>query len=142
MKATETRIFRLTSLASDYAIVSMPQTAWYWLDDLVSKKYPGGYKALMRAFKKSDSINDLSQNLRIKAQEYCEKQMVEIYNLANDNTPAKGYSDLKRNPAYPLEPDLSTRMPTVYRLFHFMPHATYLTTVWERRNYHLTSQDT
>lgn len=141
MKSTETRIFPLNSLSSDYTIVSMPKTAWYWLDDLVSKEYPDGYKSLMRLFKKSDCVDALSQNLRTKAQEHCEKQMAEIYNLANDNIPSKGYSDLKRNPAYPLEPDLSARMPMVYRLFHFMPHATYLTTVWERRNYHFRDEE-
>lgn len=138
MNATETRILSHSSLTSDYAFVSMPQTAWYWLDDLVRKTYPtGGYKALMRGFQTTGCPETLSLNLRRKAQEHCERQMVELYSLANDNTPANGYDDLKRNPALPSSPDLSAHMPSVFQLFSFMPHATYLTTIWERRNYHL-----
>jgi hypothetical protein len=139
MPAKETRIITHPSLASDYAVVSMPQTAWYWLDDLVKTQFPsGGYKALVQTFGDTSGCpQNLSSRLRAKAQEHCEKQMAEFYNLANDNAPAGGYGDLKSNPACPDTPDLSARMPGVYRLFRFMPHATYLTTVWERRNYHL-----
>lgn len=139
MNANETRILRHSSLSSDYAFVSMPQTAWYWLDDLVRKAYPtGGYSALMRGIKSSAACPEtLSLNLRRKAQEHCERQMVELYALANDNVPAQGYDDLKRNPALPSTPDLTARMPSVFQLFSFMPHPTYLTTIWERRNYHL-----
>lgn len=139
MNHTETRIFTLPSLKSEYAIVSMPKTAWYWLDDLVKKDFPaGGYKALLKDFeKKSSCPATLSLQLRIKAQEYAEKRMIELYGLANDNVPADGYGDLKNNPSQPSRPDLSARMPAVYRLLHFMPHPTYLTTVWERRNFHL-----
>ena len=120
-------------------MVSMARTAWYWLDDLVERKFPeGGYKALVRSFSKTiDCPQKLSASLRRKAQEHCELQMAELYNLANDNIPADGYKEIRRNPAFPDAPDISARLPTVYRLFHFMPHATYLTTVWERRNYHL-----
>jgi hypothetical protein len=139
MNATETRIIRHSSLTADYAFVSMPKTAWYWLDDLVRKHYPaGGYRALLkRVDDGAGCAETLSFNLRRKAQEHCETQMTGLYKLANDNQPANGYGDLKRNPALPANPDLSVRMPSVYQLFRFMPHATYLTTVWERLNYHL-----
>ena len=138
MRVTETRIFRLrNSIASEYAIVSMPSTAWYWLDDLVAKKFPGGYKALMKIVKDSDDAESLSRSLRSKAQEHCEAQLATLYNLANDNAPGHGYGDLKRNPSHPRTPDLSARMPSCYWLFRFLPHSTYLTTVWERRNWHL-----
>lgn len=138
MNATETRILRHSSLSADYAFVSMPKTAWYWLDDLVRKEYPeGGYRALMKGVQGAGCAETLSFSLRRKAQEHCETQMAGLYRLANDNQPAGGYGDLKRNPALPSDPDLRIRMPSVYQLFRFLPHATYLTTVWERLNYHL-----
>jgi len=62
--------------------------------------------------------------------------MSKLYALANDNEYIFPKS-FKRNAAHPCTPDYSARMPAVYQLFRFMPHATYLTTVWERRNYHL-----
>ncbi len=138
MKATETRVLTSPSLTSAHAIVSMPKTAWFWLDDLVSKQFPvGGYKAMMRGFNdKAGDTDSLSKALRRKAQEHCEKQMVSLYKLANDNTPAGGYSDIKHNPALPDAPDISANFPSVYQLFRFLPHATYLTTIWQRRNYH------
>ena len=138
MNATETRLLTAPSLTSEHAIVSMPKTAWYWLDDLVKTQFPaGGYKALVRYFARTNDAAELSAALRRRAQEHCEGQMATLYNLANDNTPSAGYGDLKKNPAIPSAPDISARLPSVYQLFRFMPHATYLTTVWERRNYHL-----
>lgn len=136
MNTNETRILQSSSLSSDYAVVSMPKTAWYWLDDLARRDVTG-FSSLMRGLKESACAESLSLHLRRKAQEECEKQMVALYNLANDNVPPKGYGDLKTNPALPSTPDLSAQMPCVYWLFRFMPHATYLTTVWERLNYHL-----
>lgn len=139
MNANETRILQHNSLKADYAFVSMPKTAWYWLDDLVRKSFPyGGYRALVHNIDVADCAQSLSLSLRRKAQEHCERQMAALYNLANDNQPANGqYDDLKANPALPEQPDLSASMPCAYQLFRFIPHATYLTTVWERRNYHL-----
>lgn len=139
MKVTETRLLTAPSLTSEHAIVSMPTTAWFWLDDLVRKQFPvGGYRAMMRGFNdKANDADGLSSALRRRAQEHCEKQMVTFYNLANDNTPASGYGDIKRNPALPDAPDISANFPSVYQLFRFLPHATYLTTIWQRRNYHL-----
>ncbi len=138
MNKSEARIFRLPSLKSDYVIVSMPFTAWYWLDDLVQKLYPkDGYKALTRTFKRAECAQTLADSLRNSAQAHCDAQMAKLYNLANDNAPEQGYKGATPSPSMPDKPDLSARMPTVYQLFRFMPHATYLTTIWERRNYHL-----
>lgn len=142
MSAKESRIFRLPVLKSDYAIVSMPQTAWYWLDDLVRRQFPaGGYKAMVRSLDNTGCADTLSLALRGKAQEYADEKMAELYNLANDNKPANGYDDLKKNASHPASPDHTANMPLAYQLFAFMPHATYLTTVWERRNYHLKVQE-
>jgi hypothetical protein len=138
MNATETRLLTAPSLTSEHTIVSMPRTAWYWLDDLVKTRYPaGGYRALVRAFGGAGDAGSLSRALRARAREHCEAQMADLYALANDNVPAAGYGDLKKNPALPSAPDISANMPSIYQLFRFMPHATYLTTIWERRNYHL-----
>ncbi len=139
----ETRILKAPSLLARYAIVSMPRTAWYWLDDLVKRDYPqGGYRALIQAFEKAetqDTTNPqiheaLSAHLSAMAKEHCDSRMVSLYNLSNDNA---GNFDAAVVINRSERPDYSLRLPAVYRLFRFMPHATYLTTVWERRNYHL-----
>lgn len=143
MKLNETRILKTPANRLGYAIISMPKTAWYWLDDLVEKEFPvGGYKALVQAFKEAETPEALSSDLRKMAREHCETQMASLYHLANDNKPAKGYNDTDIVPALPgkntaTRADIARRLPTVYRLFHFLPHATTLTSVWERRNYHL-----
>lgn len=136
-QTNETRILHTSSLTSSHAIVSMPKTAWYWLDDLVERHFPrGGYSALVRAFGgTADGPDALSRSLRRKAREACEAQMADLYNLSNDNIPEGGYAELKTPQGHPDSPDLTRRLPSVTRLFHFMPHATYLTTVWERRNF-------
>lgn len=138
MASHETRILNASHLTSPHALVSMPRTAWYWLDDLVKRTYPvGGYNALMRAFgQKAHTPDTLIHDLRRKAQEHCERRMADLYGLANDNTPIAGYGELKDSPAFPETADISARMPVVFRLMHFVAHPTYLTTVWERRNYH------
>lgn len=145
--ANETRILKAPSLAARYTIVTMPRTAWYWLDDLVRRKYPkGGYHALIEAFQKTERTGSaaerpgpesLSRHLSAMAQNHSAARMAALYHLANDNetdTPSgKIATDQKT-----ARPDYALRLPTVFRLFRFVPHATYLTTVWERRNYHLT----
>jgi len=143
MIVQETRLLPLPNKAStSYAIVSMPATAWYWLDDLINRDYPGGYKALMREFSnvapKDHEVLDaqgLSEALRRKAHEECHRHLGTLYHLANDNPlPDHIKTPLPRLSHTPP----ASKMPTVYRLFHFIAHATYMTTVWERRNYHKT----
>lgn len=137
MNANETRIFPLSSsMSAEYAIVSMPATTWYWLDDMVSHYYPhGGYSDFIRRVP-AENPDELTKALGDWAQEYCEGQMAELYSLANDNERIFPGSR-KTSPSHPYIAAYKSRMPTVYQLFRFMPHATYLTTVWERRNYHL-----
>ncbi len=145
--ANETRILKAPSLAARYTLVTMPRTAWYWLDDLVRRKYPtGGYHALIEAFQKTERTKStaertgpesLSRHLSAMAENHSAARMATLYHLSNDNvtdTP-RGIIATDRQEA---RPDYTLRLPTVFRLFRFMPHATYLTTVWERRNYHLT----
>ncbi len=134
----ETRIIRASTLSTDYAMVTLAKTAWFWLDDLVRDKFPkGGYNALIREFGKGAVGNDdISARLKSQAQSHCDNKMADLYNLANDNVPAAEHINLRKNTALPRQnADISARMPSVYRLFHFMPHATYLTTVWERRHF-------
>lgn len=137
MNAHETRIVPLPGkIASEYAIVSMPRTAWYWLDEIVARHYPnGGIQSLVNQFP-DKTQEGLISTLGDLARSYCEDQMAELYALANDNERLFP-KPIKVNPGHPYTPDFKNRMPSVYQLFRFMPHATYLTTVWERRNYHL-----
>ncbi len=144
MSASETRILRLPLLPETdhsqpaHAVVSMPKTAWYWLDDLVSREYPGGYKALVKDFREAAaSPETLATALRLRAEAHCHTQMAELYNLANDNAQDGRPMRQAVSAAHPDTPDLSARMPAFYQLFRFLAHPTYLTTVWERRNYHL-----
>ena len=150
MKVFETRLLPLPTLKSDYAIVSMPEWAWYWLDDLVKRDYPGGYKSLVKAISrrtanKGSAQQDLKHILAFYAKEHCDRRMGSLYNLANDNlrptlstaTTAPEAPAATPNTPFSTKSAFYKGLPTVYRLFHFMPHATSLTTVWERRNYHL-----
>ena len=135
----ETRLLNAPSVSVRAAFVTMSQTAWYWLDDLVKTKFPkGGYKALMREFGEQAATSPaaLSESLRGRAQEHGHNVLSGLYNLANDNTASKDQTKLPpKTPLPSTQVDLSLRMPSCYRLFHFMPQATYLTTIWERRNY-------
>ena len=135
MKLVKSRIFNIpAALKNEYAIVSMPEKAWEWLDDLVSVKFPwAGYQGLLKSAKSADCAQEITSSFRRKAQEGYELKMAQYYNLANDNAPANGYGDLKNNPALPETPDFPLALPSITRLFHFMPHATYLTTIWERK---------
>lgn len=138
MTLNEVRILKTPSQKNCHVMVSMPKTAWFWLDDFVGQQHPDeGYKALLRSFQKAGEGENLSKALLLKAQEHCEQQMSVLYNLANDNQSSGKMARLKIAPPAPAEADLHSRMPFGYWLFHFLPHATYLTTVWERRNYHL-----
>lgn len=141
MNQPETRILPLPHKSAAMAFVSMPKTSWYWLDDLVRSEYPGGYKDLMRGFHSAaQNPEELTRALRQRAEAHCHTQMGGLYNLANDNGRPDSCT-AKTSPAHPNTADLSARMPSLYQLFRFLPHPTYLTTVWERRNYHLQPRD-
>jgi hypothetical protein len=141
MTPIETRIISLPGTVphskNAHVIVSLPADAWFWLDELVKKRYPKeGYKALIHAFEGSAACPEtLSTALRGKAQAHLEHQLAIFYNLANDNGAATVSKSTKlpslpENPLYP-----ESRMPFAYQLFKFLAHPTHLTTVWERRNY-------
>ncbi len=134
MTPTKSRLISLpSSLKSTYALVSLPEQAWAWLDRLASDKYPwAGFQGLVDA-SRTHCTKTLTSDLRRKAQEGYESQMDALYDLANDNKPKEGYGDLKRNPSMPEAPEFILELPSIIRLFHFMPHATYLTTVYERK---------
>jgi hypothetical protein len=140
MNLQETRILPLTNrISREYAIVSMPRTTWYWLDDMVQNHYPyGGYPLFLQELEAA-TPDDLTNQLGDWAQSYSEQQMVRLYALANDNNRIYAKTP-KNNPSHPCRPAFQMRMPSVYQLFKFMPHATYLTTIWERRNYHLRDE--
>lgn len=136
MNASQTRILPLPH-KSEHAFISMPNTAWYWLDDLVETDYPGGYKDLMQGFQAAaGSAQDLAIALRRRAENHATTQMAGLYNLANDNQAEKTVA-FKNTPTPEQENSPPSRMPSLYQLFRFLPHPTALTTVWERRNYHL-----
>lgn len=139
MNHTETRILTIPARNAAHTIVSMPKTAWAWLDDFVESRYPaGGYKALIREFKKeAECPKALSRALKGTVQNYCESQMAVLYDLANDNTPKTPHADIKPMPADPFAPVFGASASYAYQLFRFLPHPTYLSTVWERRNFHL-----
>jgi hypothetical protein len=127
----ETRILPLPHAHLPPAFVTMPRTAWYWLDDLVETNYPrGGYRALVREFEKADTKEQLEMHLSQTARRHEAVQMAALYNLANDNSPAA-------RPCPAATPIPERPMPICYLLFRFLAHATTLTTLWERRNYHL-----
>jgi len=139
MHETETRILNLPSLSTTHTLVSMPKSAWNWLDDFVHTEFQaGGYKALLRAFHKESSCPEaLARILKGKAQHHCESQMAVLYDLANDNTPQTPHADIKPMPSDPFAPVLMPSVSYGYQLFKFLAHPTYLSTVWERRNFHL-----
>lgn len=149
----ETRTVPFVSRGRVEMRVELPKTDWYWLDDLVSREYAGMYVHLFNAcgLASFSSQKRLSAELMRTARAHGQKQIERLYNLANDNISKKEGSG--NAPASKMDNvlsldigfhnknyDLSLKMPSAYRLFHFMPHATSLTTVWERRNYHLKTQ--
>lgn len=93
--ANETRILKAPSLAARYTLVTMPRTAWYWLDDLVRRKYPtGGYHAMIEAFRKRNAQNPppkepalkaCSRHLSAMAENHNAARMATLYHLSNDN---------------------------------------------------------
>lgn len=138
MTLNEIRILKAPTQKNCHVMVSMPKTAWFWLDNFVEQRHPdGGYRALLHSFQKAGQGENLSKALLLKAQEHCEEQMAGLYNLSNDNKACGKPVQFKVAPEAVTGDDLQSRMPFGYWLFHFLPHATYLTTVWERRNYHL-----
>ncbi|MEM6811326.1 MAG: hypothetical protein AAF549_02555 [Pseudomonadota bacterium] len=120
----------IPGLSSQYRIVSLPYWAWYWLDDYMTKNkisYHGIYKTF-------GIQQDITETLKSLAELHHEFSMREVYNLANDNDPCD--ETIKLRLKKKKMPEKSYQLPRIYKLFGFMPCATSLEAVWERRNYY------
>lgn len=125
----------IPGLKSEYAIVSLPANEWYWIDQLVESAYRNGYEGFMRETRKHlTHEEDLEMFLATVAWDMQEKSMRREHNLSNDNDVMKMYERetwLKQSPNYPK----SFTFPTIFQVFKFLPHATDMETLWQRRNY-------
>ena len=121
---------------SEHSIVSMPQWAWFWLDDFIENCSPDGYKGLYSAF--GDAFNkngNLSEALHGIAQMHQEFCLRELHNLANDDEPDQTYIQNRVIKPIKATTKKNSRMPKIYKLFGFMSCPTTLESVWERRHY-------
>ena len=119
----------IPGLTSQYQIVSLPYWAWYWLEDFM-KVNRISYQGIYETFGAAENINDTLRNLAELHHEY---SMREIYNLSNDNEPADDDIIELLSKKNIIKADL--KLPRIYKLFGFMPCATTLEAVWERRHY-------
>lgn len=121
----------IPGLRSAYEIVSLPYWAWYWLEDFMRENRIS-YQGIYKTFGETQDINN---TLRHLAEIHHEHAMREIYKLANDNELSDENImrkiERQKNKATPQE----IRLPKIYKLFGFMPCATTLEAVWERRHY-------
>ncbi|MEM8833239.1 MAG: hypothetical protein AAGB32_01745 [Pseudomonadota bacterium] len=118
----------IPGLLNDYRIVSLPYWAWYWLEDFMIKNrisYQGIYETFGNG-------QDLNQTLHNIAELHHEHAMREVYNLSNDNEPDE---DVCITHIYRQKSEPQLNLPKIYKLFGFMPCATTLEAVWERRHY-------
>jgi len=122
---------------SEHRIVSMPNWAWFWLDDFVKNCSPNGYKGLYASFGQAISPDNLNEALRDIAKLHQEFCLRELYNLANDDKPSDDYlaARIKNSNVKKLKQKTIDRTPKIYKLFGFMPCPTTLNAVWERQNY-------
>ena len=118
----------IPGLLNDYRIVSLPYWAWYWLEDFMMKNrisYQGIYETFGNG-------QDLNQTLHNIAELHHEHAMREVYNLCNDNEPDENVCITQ---IYKKKTEPQLNLPKIYKLFGFMPCATTLEAVWERRHY-------
>lgn len=132
---SSTRI--LPGLLSEYAIVALPSWAWNWIDDHVEKAYANDYGQFIkdaRQYLNCDS--DLPSFLSLIAEDLRDSRLRDMYHLANDNDIITSLTSLKpkreRSKKYPR----SFKFPTIFQIFKFIPHATDMNTLWNRRHYH------
>jgi uncharacterized protein YukJ len=118
----------IPGLMNDYRIVSLPYWAWYWLEDfMVQNKI--SYQGIYDTFGEN---KDLNTTLREIAELHHEHSMRKVYNLSNDNQPTQ-QKTIKE--IYSKKRITTFTLPKIYKLFGFMPCATTLEAVWERRHY-------
>lgn len=135
---TELKTRVIPGLNAEYEIVSLPYWAWYWLDDYLQEtrlNYRSLYRNLGQDFFREGEVTD---GLIDIAEYQYESFIRESYQLANDNNAAQmSYEDhLKREAGRKKSYNKETKnLPKIYKLFGFMPCATTLEAVWERRHY-------
>jgi len=126
----------LPGLQSEYTIVALPYWAWFWLDDHVQTNYPRGYKQFLSSLNdKIESEDALADHLETYATVIQSSAMRQIYNLANDNNFFSEEVIKRSKPKRQKKPMHEVKLPAIYKLFGFMPCATTLEAVWERRHY-------
>lgn len=120
----------IPGLTDTYQIVSLPYWAWYWLEDFM-KQHRISYQGIYETF---GAEHDISQTLHQLAELHHEYSMREVYSLCNDNEPEEEqivtHFKARKN-----QKEIGERLPKIYKLFGFMPCATSLEAVWERRHY-------
>ncbi|MCI5060565.1 MAG: hypothetical protein MRY79_05790 [Alphaproteobacteria bacterium] len=120
----------IPGLTAEYQIVSLPYWAWFWLDDFMQTNKIG-YKGIYQKLNESENINSALQTI---AEFHHEQTMRGRYNLANDNDIPEEeiFKHLQQKRTQVKTRDLN--LPKIYKLFGFMPCATTLEAVWQRRN--------
>ncbi len=120
----------IPGLSSAYQIVSLPYWAWYWLEDFMQQNRIS-YQGIYDTFGQGGDVNHTLQQIAELHHEYA---MREVYNLANDNELEDNdiITHLKIGKTGKKE---TLNLPKIYKLFGFMPCATTLEAVWERRHY-------
>jgi len=125
----------IPGLNSEHRIVSMPIWAWFWLDDFVVNCSPKGYHGVYEAFGDAISADNLSETLHRLAQMHQEFCMREVYNLANDDEPDEDYIQSRVVKPIKNKKPTELNLPKIYKIFGFMPCATTLDAVWQRKHY-------
>lgn len=125
----------IPGLNAEHRIVSMPLWAWFWLDDFVTNCSPRGYKGVYEAFGDAICPNNLSETLCRLAQLHQDFCLREIYNLANDDEPDEDYIQSRVVEPIKQRQPKELNLPKIYKIFGFMPCATTLDAVWQRKHY-------
>ena len=120
----------IPGLKDEHRLVAMPYWAWHWLEDFMKVNrisYQGIYDVFAGHTAKNNK--DISDTLLMLAELHHEQTMREAYHLANDNEAPCVTLKYKRG-----ADRAQFNLPRIYKLFGFMPCATTLKAVWERRH--------
>lgn len=127
----KTRI--IPGITAEYQIVSLPEWAWYWLDDFM-RSHKIGYKGIYKRFETQNHKHDITASLCQLAEIHQENIVRQNYSLCNDNkAKTEDIVRLVSKSTQSSKQDMS--FPRVFKLFSFMPHATTLDAVWSRLNH-------
>jgi len=126
----------LPGLKSEYAIVSLPRWAWIWLDDHIERYYANGYEEFIHDYQSFiESDTDLIHYLELLAHDLQEQSMREDHNLANDNEIYASAIWLRPYKPQKNRSEKAFKFPIIFQVFKFLPHATDMQTLWQRKNY-------